>query len=65
MNVTVKHDAPLGCKIRSKLFYSPSRVLINCNLGVSRCKKCKGCECNVHEILNEMYKNLKGGWLND
>lgn len=55
--VPVKHDAPVGCKIRVKLFgASPSMILGRCNLGCKHsCKKCKDCKCNVKEMIHDSF----------
>ena len=55
--VPVKHDAPIGCKIRVKLFgVSPSAIFGRCNLGCkSSCDKCKGCKHNVGEMIHESF----------
>lgn len=62
--VPVKHDAPIGCKIRVKLFgVSPSMILLRCNLGCKQsCKGCKGCKHNVSEMIHENFiRGFKGG----
>lgn len=53
--VLIKHDAPIGCKIRVNLFgKSPSAILGRCTLGCKRnCNECKGCKHNIGELIHE------------
>lgn len=55
--VPVKHDAPIGCKIRVKIFgKSPSAICGRCTLGCKQSRnECKGCKHNVGEMIYESF----------
>lgn len=55
--IPVKHDAPIWCKIRVKIFgKSPSAIFGRCGFGCTKgCKGCKGCKYNVREMIHDSF----------
>ena len=52
MSETLKHKAPLRCRLHTLVFGSSVSVkLASCLIGCKkRCKKCSGCENNIPEL---------------